>query len=421
MRRIPRTDNFDNDDPKYQDNETTTPAVILNGAQLVTRDEGANLDNVKVEESMIQQEVESRLLKQQKEVLVAEPVDAAKLSIDIVGTEQAVTKIFGIMHRKVFVYVMVVVVLVAVVVAGVAVLVTKPQEQSTLEQQLKPWIYRSASEEDAKPFDDPTSPQSLALDWLLNDRIAVSENGVAATVLQTYALAVLYDSTDGPSWKMDVKFLSESDACSWNDGLINEDENEQRYSAGLHCQPRPTIQFRRAGLHGTIPWELSLLSDLVFLRMDENSLFGTLPTEFGRLTALEILNFSNNSLTGIIPTELAALTALEEFSMNGNNLHGTLSTELGSWRNMGWFYVQHNRLTGTLPTELGKWTALEESSIVGNEFVGTSPTEFGRLSLLQSLEMNANSLTGTLPTELGTLTALTWLSLRTRVDITEVL
>ena len=58
-------------------------------------------------------------------------------------------------------------------------------------QEVKPLIVRSDSKDDAAPFDDPTSPQSRALEWLLNDTIVLSENGVTTKVLQRYALAVL--------------------------------------------------------------------------------------------------------------------------------------------------------------------------------------------------------------------------------------
>ena len=96
------------------------------------------------------------------------------------------------------------------------------EKQQKLLQELQTLIYRSEREEDAAPFDDPSSPQSLALEWLLNDTIALSENGVTDKVLVRYALAVFYYSTDGPNWKEDVKFLSESDVCGWNNGLNNE-------------------------------------------------------------------------------------------------------------------------------------------------------------------------------------------------------
>ena len=103
-------------------------SALLVTARLVNVDrdeEQANLEDDSPMESKIQQEVQSRLLMQQKAVIVAEPVDASKFSMNTMGTEESETKILGL-HRKVFCYMMVVVVLiVAGVVAGI--LATKPQ------------------------------------------------------------------------------------------------------------------------------------------------------------------------------------------------------------------------------------------------------------------------------------------------------
>ena len=141
----------------------------------------------------------------------------------------------------------------------------------------------------------------------MNDNIALSEIGVTTTVLQRYALAVLYYSTDGQNWKGDLNFLSNSDICTWNNGLIQRNENESLALMVFFCNGDETvdlIQFIGAGLNGTIPWEISLLSDLIQWNVMGNSLHGTIPTEFGKLIFLERLSFADNSLSASIPTEL---------------------------------------------------------------------------------------------------------------------
>ena len=76
------------------------------------------------------------------------------------------------------------------------------------------------------------------------------------------ALAVFTYSTDGRSWKEDVNFPSEGDVFSWNDGLSKEDENNM-YWTGYYCEStKLALELRQIRLNGTIPWELSLLSDL---------------------------------------------------------------------------------------------------------------------------------------------------------------
>jgi hypothetical protein len=80
---------------------------------------------------------------------------------------------------------------------------------------LEPAIIRT--ETDYLTFDEPTSPQSLALEWLLLDQtsIAAYMESSFAIVLQRYVLAVLYYSTNGPEWKIDYPFLEDTQICDW--------------------------------------------------------------------------------------------------------------------------------------------------------------------------------------------------------------
>lgn len=67
--------------------------------------------------------------------------------------------------------------------------------KTALFQELEPWIKRTNQDEDI--FQDSSSPQSRALDWLSADYIALSEDRSTTTVLERYVLAVLYYATDG--------------------------------------------------------------------------------------------------------------------------------------------------------------------------------------------------------------------------------
>lgn len=79
---------------------------------------------------------------------------------------------------------------------------------STLLQELESWIVRT--DHDPLAFQDPSSPQSPALDWLATDTVALSEDrATTTTILQRYVLAVLYYATDGPHWmRQDLNFLA---------------------------------------------------------------------------------------------------------------------------------------------------------------------------------------------------------------------
>ena len=63
-----------------------------------------------------------------------------------------------------------------------------------------------------------------------------------------------------------------------------------------------------AGLTGTLPTELALLTNVYYMDFDKNFLNGTIPTEIGLLSDLREIWFFGNGLTGTIPTEMGQLS-----------------------------------------------------------------------------------------------------------------
>jgi hypothetical protein len=96
--------------------------------------------------------------------------------------------------------------------------------------------------EDPSVFEDPTSPQSLALNWLVKEDEAGIDLDADVVRRETrYVLAVLYYATDGESWwKEDFGFLSESHECDWTS---QEDESEQ----GVFCDEDLNVVNLRIG------------------------------------------------------------------------------------------------------------------------------------------------------------------------------
>jgi Leucine-rich repeat (LRR) protein len=80
----------------------------------------------------------------------------------------------------------------------------------------------------------------------------------------------------------------------------------------------------------TIPSEIGLLTQLMFLSFSDNSLTSTIPSEIGLLTKLKRLTFSFNQLTSTIPNEIGLLTQLTVLSFRSNWLEGTIPSSLCS-------------------------------------------------------------------------------------------
>jgi hypothetical protein len=113
---------------------------------------------------------------------------------------------------------------------------------------------------------DPASPQARALTWLQED--PQFNEFAAYRLLQRYALAVLYYSTNGDSWENRTGWLSNDSECSW----YNDNKDMCDESFRLH-----TFWLGANDLEGTIPTELELLTDVMSMVLIDD-LSGEIPS-----------------------------------------------------------------------------------------------------------------------------------------------
>ena len=187
------------------------------------------------------------------------------------------------------------------------------------------------------------------------------------------ALAAIYDSAGGTSWRNNANWMSDKPFSDWYG--VTTDEIGRVTGLDLHS----------------------------------NELSGEIPTELGSLYKLESLALQLNELTGVIPTELGSLTNLSRLILHTNELTGEIPKELGGLSNLSLLRIDENMLTGEIPAELGDLSNLTDIELWGNELSGEIPTELGNLPNLRVLTLWGNQLTGEIPVELGNLTNLRWL------------
>lgn len=232
----------------------------------------------------------------------------------------------------------------------------------------------------------PSTPQGKAYDWILNvDPMTLCPD--APNLAQRYVLAVLYYYTNGDNWfscyqgsdpllcvqgNVDAgagpeqsrdPFLSATNECSWG-GIVCENDIVTE------------IRFETNNLGGMIPDELSSLSSLKALALENGVIIGTVPSSLGLLTSLEELDLNQNVLTGTLPLELAQISSLRILDMDNNMLTGSIDPVaiLPSLE-----YVQlHNNfgLTGTVPFALGSRANLIGVFLQGTGLSGTLPSSF---------------------------------------------
>lgn len=140
--------------------------------------------------------------------------------------------------------------------------------------------------------------------------------------------------------------------------------------------------------------------------------------------------FKDNLLNGEIPSEMSALTELKELNLNQNNFF-SFPTEIGRLKQLESLMIAANHLRNDLPSELGLLSHLRTLSLTFNNIPGPIPTELGRLEQLRGkiilsqagqpshkhylshtryaflstdrIDLSFNAISGTVPTEIGEL------------------
>ena len=211
----------------------------------------------------------------------------------------------------------------------------------------------------------------------------------------TVALMALYNSAGGDDWSENTSWGTATPLITW--GQVNTDSNGRVTGLALGNN----------NLVGTLPDELSDLTELTTLYLWGNKLSGPIPDLSG-LTGLTHLVLSSNQLTGEIAW-LGGLTKLTTVYLWGNELSGPIP-DLTGLTDLIYLSLSQNKLTGELPDVSGL-TKLQELYLWGNQLSGTIP-DLSSLTALKHLSLSENLLMGEIPASLGNLTTLSTLYLR---------
>ncbi|CAB9505241.1 Leucine rich repeat N-terminal domain [Seminavis robusta] len=255
----------------------------------------------------------------------------------------------------------------AAVAASLASSVLSLGDSSTLASYLRALPVTAPS-----VFDDPFSPQSLAVSWIAHDSFSTGLRLSDPRLLQRYALATFYFATGGDNWEQCGR---ESPSCSTNPWLTDADSCTW-YSLGCTQQGNVfEVRFPPNGnrLIGSLPAELSLLTGLKRLLASSNGIGGTLDAPLAGLSLLEILYLPSNQLSGSIPDSLYSLTSLNHLTLAENALTGTISPDIEQLVSLKDLFLNNNQFKGPLPGALGQLPSLEKLRIEGNQLSGSIP------------------------------------------------
>jgi len=259
-------------------------------------------------------------------------------------------------------------------------------------------------------FDDPSTPQAQALDWITNEDAiepVLCPDVSFCGMVQRYILAAFYYATEGGDWSQcsapadldDPASVAAANAqCNrvvTPFGVANERVGDTSTDAwlgpvnecqwgGVACWGSDTpnlelcidqLDFENDGLSGTLISEVGELDSLRFLILEQGSIEGQIPPEIGDLQRLLILDMDFNQLTGTIPDEIYGLSSLQQLDLNDNQISGVISSSIENLRLLTFLQLDHNEFSSTIPSEMGTLQNLRIAFLSANDLTGEMPEE----------------------------------------------
>ncbi|CAO2816775.1 unnamed protein product [Amaranthus hypochondriacus] len=149
---------------------------------------------------------------------------------------------------------------------------------------------------------------------------------------------------------------------------------------------------------GQLPEKLAW--NLTRVEISNNKFSGKIPMSVSSTWRnLSVFKASDNSITGTVPLDLTSLSQLSTLWLDGNQLTGELPYQINSWKSLNSLNLSHNQLSGSIPFALGSLPELDYLDLSDNQLLGKIPSELGQLKFC-SLNLSDNQLTGNIPFEL---------------------
>ncbi|KAL2524324.1 LRR receptor-like serine/threonine-protein kinase FLS2 [Abeliophyllum distichum] len=215
-------------------------------------------------------------------------------------------------------------------------------------------------------------------------------------------LSVGFNSLTG-SLPKDIGFLYNLKNLTMNDNLIEGSIP----SSIINCTRLLVITLTSNRFTGKIPEGLGQLSNLTYLSLGNNKISGNIPDDLFNCSKLEVLDLSQNNISGTLkpnigrlvqsPPELSKLTLLQGLALNDNELEGLIPENLSELKQLTDLRLQNNKFVGPIPRAILKLESLSWLDLSGNKLNGLMPKSLASLSRLTTLDLSRNNISGSIP------------------------
>ncbi len=163
----------------------------------------------------------------------------------------------------------------------------------------------------------------------------------------------------------------------------------------------------QGNMAGPVPKELTNLSSLETLLLNNNKL-ESLPLEnWGNMSELIYFYAQNNNINNL-PAEMGDLASLERLYLNNNQIEAGIPNEITETGSLLRAYLQYNSLSGALPAT-ASWNSLERFFADENQITGGITQDFVTgLSSLKYFSINNSSLDGEINPAINEMRSLKW-------------
>ena len=130
-------------------------------------------------------------------------------------------------------------------------------------------------------------------------------------------------------------------------------------------------------LEGTLPRDISLLSDMVTFIVPDNKLYGPIEGLFSLWNKADTIRLSENRFTGSLPANLDQETPkLRILRLSENKLKGQIPASLGNLPDLTDLQLDDNQFTGAISPSLANLGSLSKCVIPNVATKASGPPSF---------------------------------------------